>query len=99
MFNPWLVLTFKAVQLGLEAQSVVALRMLRLASGGAHSQAELSLMVGEKIAAVAEAQVVTAAGCRPHVRSGRSRRRGESAQRFQKARACQQTPALSSVEY
>ncbi len=76
MFNPWLVLTFKAVQLGLEAQSVVALRMLRLASGGARSQAELSLMVGEKIAAVAEAQMVTAAalmsGQEDHVVAGKA---------------------------
>ena len=29
MFNPWLDLSFKAFQLGLETQSVVALRMMR----------------------------------------------------------------------
>jgi hypothetical protein len=29
MFNPWLALSLKAVQMGVEAQSVIALRMLR----------------------------------------------------------------------
>jgi hypothetical protein len=37
MLNPWLALSFKAFQLGIEAQSVVALRMMRLASGGVGS--------------------------------------------------------------
>jgi hypothetical protein len=32
MLNPWLTLSIKAFQLGLESQSVVALRMMRLAS-------------------------------------------------------------------
>jgi hypothetical protein len=35
MFNPWLSLGIKAWQIGLEAQSVIALRMLRMAAGGA----------------------------------------------------------------
>jgi hypothetical protein len=34
MFNPWLELSLKAVHMGMEAQSVIALRLLRLATGG-----------------------------------------------------------------
>ena len=60
MFNPWLTLTLRTFELGFEAQNVVALRLLRLASGGTRGQAELNRMVTEKIAAVAEAQVATA---------------------------------------
>ena len=60
MFNPWLTLTLRTFELGFEAQNVIALRLLRLASGGAHGQAEWSRMVTEKIAAVAEAQVAAA---------------------------------------
>ena len=41
MFDPWLTLSFKAVQMGTEAQSV--------ASGGARSEA--TRMVAEKVAA------------------------------------------------
>ena len=56
MFNPWIVLSLKAVQMCVEAQSVIALRMLRLATGGARMEAEASRMVTEKVAAAAEAQ-------------------------------------------
>jgi len=45
------------MQLGFDAQSVIALRMMRLASGVAKTKAEMSRMVIEKAAAVAEAQV------------------------------------------
>jgi hypothetical protein len=60
MFNPWITLSLRAFQLGLEAQSVIALRMTRLASGDVRGQAELNRMVVEKIAALAEAQVAAA---------------------------------------
>jgi hypothetical protein len=33
MFNPWLSLGLKAFQIGVEAQTVIALRMLRFAAG------------------------------------------------------------------
>jgi hypothetical protein len=56
MLNPWLALSFKAFQLGTEAQSVVALRMMRLASGGVGIRAEVGRMIVEKASAVAEAQ-------------------------------------------
>ena len=52
-FNPWVVLTMRAFQLSWEAQNVIALRMLRLASGDVRGQAELNRMVVEKIAAAA----------------------------------------------
>jgi hypothetical protein len=71
MFNPWLAWSVKVFQMGIEAQNVIALRMLRLASGGARMEAEASRMVTEKIAAAAEAQAVAAVaafgGHLPHV--------------------------------
>jgi hypothetical protein len=59
MFNPWLELSLKAVHMGMEAQSVIALRLLRLATGGARMEAETSRMVTDKVAA-AEAKAVAA---------------------------------------
>jgi hypothetical protein len=56
VFNPWLDVAFKAIQLGFDAQSVIALRMIRLAAGGARAQGEAQRMVIEKVAAIAEAQ-------------------------------------------
>lgn len=71
MFNPWRAWSVKVFQMGIEAQSVIALRMLRLTSGGARMEAEASRMVTEKIAAAAEAQAVAAVaafgGRPPHV--------------------------------
>jgi hypothetical protein len=58
MFNPWFEFGLKAVQMGVEAQSVIALRMLRMAAGGARAKAEASRMVTEKVAATAAAQIV-----------------------------------------
>lgn len=37
--------------LGFEASTVIGLRMMKLAAGGAAAQAEAQLMVGEKVAA------------------------------------------------
>jgi hypothetical protein len=75
-FNPWVVLTMRAFQLGIEAQNVIALRMLRLASGDVRGQAELNRMVVEKIAAAAEAQVAAATalldGHKDHVIAGKA---------------------------
>jgi hypothetical protein len=55
MLNPWLALTFKAMQVGIDAQNVIFLRM-RLSAGGARGQNEARRMVSEKIAASVEAQ-------------------------------------------
>jgi hypothetical protein len=60
-FNPWLDLSIKAFEFGLDAQRVIALRMVRLAAGGLGGQAELNRMVIEKIAALTEAQTTAAA--------------------------------------
>ena len=43
MFNPWLSFGLKAWEIGLEAHSVIALRMLRMAAGGASAEAEFGL--------------------------------------------------------
>jgi hypothetical protein len=73
---PRLVLGFKAWQVGVEAQSVVALRMMRLAAGGARAEAEASRMVVEKVLAAGEAQaaIVAAAtrGDKDHVVAGKA---------------------------
>jgi hypothetical protein len=75
-FSPWVVLSMRAFQLSIEAQNVIALRMLRLASGDVRGQAELNRMVVEKIAAAAEAQVAAAAalmnGHKDHVIAGKA---------------------------
>jgi len=60
LFNPWLDVTFKTIQLAIDAQSVMMLRMMRLAAGGARAQSEAHRMVLEKIAAFAEAQTAAA---------------------------------------
>jgi hypothetical protein len=60
MYDPWITLGMRVFQLGLEAQSVMALRMMRLASGDARSQDELNRMVVEKMTALAEAQMAAA---------------------------------------
>ena len=76
MLNPWFALTLKTVRLGLDAQNVIVLRMLRLASGGVAAEAEMSRMVIEKGSAVAEAQVAATTavmtGSRDHVVAGKA---------------------------
>jgi hypothetical protein len=49
--NPWLSLTLDAWSLGLEASTVIGLRTMKLAAGGAAAEAEAMLMVSEKIEA------------------------------------------------
>jgi hypothetical protein len=76
MLNPWLSFSLKAWQIGLEAQSVIALRMLRLAAGGARAEAEASRMVTEKVLAASEAQMAAAmaamCGHKEHVIAGKA---------------------------
>jgi hypothetical protein len=62
VFNPWFLLACDAAQLGFEAQSVIALRLARLATGGASAWPEAQRMVSEKAAAVVEAHVATIGG-------------------------------------
>ena len=55
MLNPGLTLSFKTFELGLDAQKVVALRMMRLRRRAAPGRkVEASRMVVEKAAAVTE---------------------------------------------
>jgi hypothetical protein len=64
IYNAWFALSLQATRLAWEAQSVVALRLMRIASEGAHGRRfETRRMVTEKIAALTEAQAaaVTAA--------------------------------------
>lgn len=55
MINPWKT-WFDSMLFAGEAQAVIALRMMRLAGGGALANAEAQRMVTEKLAAVAAAQ-------------------------------------------
>jgi hypothetical protein len=59
VFNPWFRLACDAVQLGFEAQGVIALRLMRLATGGPSAWPEAHRMVSEKAATVVEAHVAT----------------------------------------
>jgi hypothetical protein len=50
------------MQLGFDAQNVIALRMMRFAAGGVRGRNEARRMVADKVAAGAEAQVTAAFG-------------------------------------
>lgn len=62
MTNPWLSLTMNAMQLGIEAQSVVALRIMKVAAGGAAAEREAGRMVTEKIEAALDLQTQIVTG-------------------------------------
>jgi len=55
-WNAWARLTMQAAVIGFEAQSVMALRFMRFATGGARAQSEARRMVTEKVMALGEAQ-------------------------------------------
>jgi hypothetical protein len=59
MTNPWVSL-FEAFRFGWEVQCVIALRLMRLAGGGALAQREATRMIPEKAAAVPIAQIAAA---------------------------------------
>lgn len=52
IMNAW----FEAAQFVADSQSVVTLRLMRIAEGGPHATTEATRMVSEKVAAFAEAQ-------------------------------------------
>ena len=58
--NPW-TYSLALTRFALEAQTVIALRMARLAAGGALAQREAGRMVVEKGEALAKAQLAAAA--------------------------------------
>jgi hypothetical protein len=59
-WNAWFGLSSQFAMLGLEAQRVIALRLMRLAAGGALAESETSRMITEKVAALGEAQTAAA---------------------------------------
>jgi hypothetical protein len=73
--NPWFSLSRDAMMLGLEAQSVIGLRMMKAAMGGEAAQREAALMVTEKAQAMVDAQRVLAESVlsgQPHLGPGRA---------------------------
>ncbi|KMO12492.1 hypothetical protein [Methylobacterium platani] len=65
MYDSWLRLGLDTVRLGMEAQTVVALRLAKLSLGGAAAQVEAQRMVTEKVEAAAEAVMTLATGGTP----------------------------------
>jgi len=47
VLNPWIALGFQTIQLGMEMQRVIALRLMRLAAGGSSGRTEASRMIAE----------------------------------------------------
>ena len=66
-------MAFQGTMLALEAQQVIALRLTKMALGGAGAQAEAELMVSEKLAAMAEGSrmMMGALGGRQDMNAGR----------------------------
>ena len=60
-WNAWFALSAQAARMCWEAQSVMLLRSMRIAKGGARAKAETQRMITEKVAALAEAQIAAAA--------------------------------------
>jgi hypothetical protein len=60
MWNPWFGLSVQGARLLWDAQTVIALRLMKLGLGGAKAQSEAQRMVSEKFAAFMEAQVSVA---------------------------------------
>ena len=59
-WNAWFALSSQAALVGLEAQQVIALRLMRLAAGGALAESEAGRMFAEKVEALGEAQAAAA---------------------------------------
>lgn len=49
--DPWAGLAWNAWAMGLEASTVIGLRTMKIAAGGPAAQAEIDLMVNEKVTA------------------------------------------------
>ena len=54
--NAWLRLNLDLMRLGMESSNVIALRMMKLAAGGAVATAEAERMVAEKVRAAIDVQ-------------------------------------------
>ena len=64
--NPWLCLGTETWLLGIESANVVALRMLRVAAGGAAAKAEARRMLSEKVSAACMLQSLAVLGALGH---------------------------------
>ena len=62
MLLNYIELTLQTMLLGCEAQSVIGLRMRKLAQGGPAALTETHRMLSEKIAALAESAAILGAG-------------------------------------
>jgi hypothetical protein len=60
--NSWLRLSFDAWSLGVEASTVIGLRTLKMAAGGAAADVEAQRMVDEKVKAGLELQTLALTG-------------------------------------
>jgi hypothetical protein len=74
MFKFW----YGAAMLSLEAQQVIALRMMKFAMGGAEAQAEASRMLTEKVSASMAAAATLMRGGTGHAVVSQVRRRVRS---------------------
>ena len=61
-YTPWLDVSMKAWALGLESSSVIGLRMMKMAAGGAAAELEAGRMVGEKVEAAIALQTLAMTG-------------------------------------
>ncbi len=82
MIKDWMKLTTDMALLGMEAQQVIGMRLMRIAGGGRGARFENKRMVTEKIAAAQEAALSLMTGGSPekvvrqyrtHVRKNRTR--------------------------
>jgi hypothetical protein len=55
MPGSWLMTAMEEAQLGLDAQQVIALRLMKIAAGGTAARTEIARMTSEKVAAATEA--------------------------------------------
>jgi hypothetical protein len=60
--NPWFGIAFSAWKLGMEASAVIAMRTMKLATGGAAGAAEAQRMVSEKVQAAIDLQAKAMTG-------------------------------------
>jgi hypothetical protein len=62
MLGSWLVMAMAGTRLAMEAQQVIALRLMKIAAGGAGAQREVARMMTEKAVAATEAAATMATG-------------------------------------
>jgi hypothetical protein len=63
---------WQGTRMMLDAQAVIALRLTKIAMGGAAAEAEAALMVNEKIAALVQSQAIAGKAALRCMQTGRS---------------------------